>query len=129
MNLGRRGLLKLMGVAPAAAGSMAAAAATQAAGFAVPGLSAAASLGTAPQPSFRSGKAFTTFLSFLKDQEAEWREQSKNVQTVDPDIASMRLPLATKCRMQAERNFERRKILESNWFERHLARDGEVRIW
>ena len=41
----------------------------------------------------------------------------------------MRLPLPTKVRMQAERNFERIRARQSNWFNDVMAREGRVRVW
>lgn len=123
MNLGRRGLLKLMSVAPVAA------AATQAAGYAVVGMDGAVNppLG---YPSATNGpRVFTSFLSFLKDNEESWRRQAKDVRIIEADIAMMRLPLTTKVRMQQERNFERIKESSRSWFEARLLRDGEVREW
>lgn len=131
MNLARRGILKLLGAAPAVAAA-APALATQAAGLAVPGLmvSGGASVGlpinaTGPSPR----RTITSLASFVLDQEKTWRSKAKDIHRVDPDIASMRLPLGTKCRMQAERNYEKIRQRESDWFLEVLGSEGQVRVW
>lgn len=130
MNIGRRGILKLIGATPAAV-AVAPAVAMQSAGYQVAGLAAASGYNVDVGPSSNpvEPRVFSSLLSYFKAKESDWREQSRIVTSVDPDIAMMRLPLPTKVRMQAERNFERIRARQSNWFNDVMAREGRVRVW
>lgn len=134
MNLARRGVLKLLGVAPAAVATLPALG-VQAAGYGVAGIGAGTAMmgglstsGNSIGPS--SGTKFFSFAKWLYDMgEKEIREESKYVVMVDPDIANMRLPLQTKVLWQTERNYQRKLEQRKSWFERQMDRDGHVTIW
>jgi len=73
---------------------------------------------------------FKDFVSwFASHGEETCRQEAANVQGFDPDILEMRLPMATKKRMQIERQYKRSVAEQRTWFDRVLKRDGRVEWW
>ena len=132
MNMGRRGLLKLMGVAPAAAPAVAAALSAGAAGVGVVGLGAASAgynqLPGAINPS--GGARFVEFAQWmLGGGERQMRDQAREVRGLDPDIALMSVPLNTKVIWQRDRNYQRILTEQKSWFDRRISTQGFVEEW
>ncbi len=136
MNLGRRGLLKIMAATPAAA-SLAPAMAVQAGGYGVTGLMAAGgALSNAPPKGIQwttvsstPRKTFKAWADWLADEGDDLRGRAKAVSSIDPDIAGMCVPLQTKVHWQRERNYRALLAEKKSWFEESLSRDGEVKVW
>jgi hypothetical protein len=133
----RRAILKAIGLSPAAAVAVIPALEASAAGIgigvgAVTGL-AGNSVGYGqPYPTTGGPKPtkifnFATWLKRVGD--SELREQAREVRTIEPDIAAMRLPLTTKIRWQQERNYRRIVEGKRSWFEKQFDRDGYVEFW
>ena len=127
--IGRRAILKLLGIAPAVA--------TQA-GAVVQGALTGASVGTAAASALWDGQGntgeadnhkashFTDFATFMLEEgnKALW-EEAREVNYLDPDLSSMQsLPLNTKFIIQRQRNFERRKEHQREWFYRMVKKNG-----
>ncbi len=87
--------------------------------------------GTAPQPiGGDSPVKFTDFAAWLKTVGRDSiAAEAHGRGGMDPDLIEMRLPLATKMRMQRQRNYERILEERKNWFERTLRRDGVLNWW
>ena len=81
-------------------------------------------------PSAAKPERFLSFANWLKAVgEDEIRREARNIHSVDADIIEMRLPLATKARMQRARNYKRLMEEKRSWFDRLLTRDGKVEYW
>ena len=91
----------------------------------VPGMSGASGAVASGSGQLR----FSNFLKFARHQEPQWRQESSYINCLDPDLASMHLPLATLFRMQKARNYERIKADRKTWFERQMEAAGFVQIW
>ncbi len=63
-------------------------------------------------PDIAAPARFTDFAKWAFKQEKHWRKNAKDICCLDPDIASLHVPLATAYRMQAERNYQ--EIIERN---------------
>ncbi|MGB1214591.1 MAG: hypothetical protein ACPG4X_14600 [Pikeienuella sp.] len=72
---------------------------------------------------------FFRFSDLLKKFGDQYKERADSVSCLDPDIVEMHLPLATKVRMQRERNYERIIESEKRYFERELSVAGFVSRW
>lgn len=57
------------------------------------------------------------------------KERSKRITFIDPDLASLSLPLTTLTRIQCERNLQRMVAEEKNWFEQKLKKAGFVEVY
>lgn len=92
--------------------------------------------GNAVSGSIRSGlsapkpKIFTSFSDWLIGAGLkQLREEAKYIRQIDADIISMRLPLATKHRMQQRRNLNRLIEDRRSWFSETIKRDGRVEYY
>jgi len=130
MNLGRRGLLKALGVSAAAA-PMVGAQLTGAAGAGISVIGVGRSGGgEIPCSNAATGVKFFDFTAwFLGGGEKETRRNSRYVTALDPDIAMMNLPLNTKVLWQRERNYKIAIEEKRNWFERRFSQQGYVEDW
>lgn len=69
------------------------------------------------------------FADYAMKSDHQWRRRAANVTIIDPDILSLRLPVATMFRMQKARNYERIKAEEEFSFSRIVRRDGQFSFW
>ena len=127
--IGRRAILKLLGVAPAVA-SQAGAVVQGALTGATVGTSAASALwdraGNIGVSDTRGAARYTDFASFMLNvgNKALW-EEAREVNYLDPDLVSMQsLPLNTKFIIQRQRNYERRVEYQRDWFKRTVDKYG-----
>ncbi len=129
--VGRRNVLKGIGLAPVAAKAAADELATV-------GMEGFAHHGSYPPPVLEAqvgavparARRFLSFDEwFAAKGEAELRDQAKNVTQMDPEIAAMRLPLATKVRMNEERFFRRLVAQRRSWVSRVLKTKGFLEEW
>lgn len=130
----RRAFLKAAAIAPLGAQVAGQEFALRCAG--VTGIGGASTLGgmasEVPLPS--SGYEPLRLTSF-----AEWlktggnlqriKREAQNVNSIDPDILTLRLPLCTKIQWQRERNEKRLLEDQEESFLRRLARHGHVEWW
>lgn len=73
---------------------------------------------------------FVSFPDWLKQiGERQIREQARHIVGFDADLIAMRLPLATKVRIQTERNYERQLASRREWFERRVSIAGFFEEW
>lgn len=73
---------------------------------------------------------FTDFSKYLKEYgDRALRGEARNIQGMDADLIEMRLPLATKVRMQIERNYRRLIADKKSWFAEAVAKKGFVEWW
>ena len=123
--IGRRSFLKGAAAAPAVASAVAQHTAAQAQNLALGG-----GQGGVAQPFANRPTNFVSFIKWFQDVgEAAIRAEARVFQTVDADIIEMRLPLATKVRMQRARNYKRLLAERRTWFDRTLNREGKVEYW
>lgn len=129
MNIARRGLLRVLGAAPVAAKMMADEAAARLAGLAG-GTVAPALL---PSPGGIGNTKPRSYLNFGQWFEEighdQLREEASYVQSLDPDLAAMQLPLCTKVRMQRARQYSRYLEGRKRWFNRSILFKGVVEWW
>jgi hypothetical protein len=136
INIGRRGLLKLFGMAPALPFA-AKAAEMEAAGIGPLGQALGGHIGSyaggSPQAAINGDgpMKFTTFADFFRAAGARRRlmQQAQDSRALDPDLVAMRLPLTTKLRMQSERNYRRLVRIEEEEFDRRMSLHGFVEWW
>lgn len=129
--MNRRSILKAIGIAPAAASALAhqvnagAVSALTAEGSSIPrsGGIAAGSIGNASL----KFKDVASWWSEIGDKDA--RDNARYVSQIDPDIIDMRLPSATKVRLQRERNYERRKQSMLAHMAKKLSLKGFIEDW
>lgn len=73
---------------------------------------------------------FWDFASWLKRYgERQILGEARAVHGLDPDIIEMRLPLATKVRMQRGRNYERLLAHKKDWFDLAIQERGFMEWW
>lgn len=125
--IGRRAILKALGVAPAAAPAVAAALTSVASGVSI-GVGALVGnpIQDVPTPyNSRDVRKFYSFAEWLAGGGArEAHDATRNVSCFDPDIASMALPLNTKFMWQRKRNYERHLEWRRGWFDRRMSSLG-----
>lgn len=132
--IGRRQILKAIGISPAAAAVVLPALEASAAGI---GVGAASTFGNSigagalgQPPSGPSPIKILNWASWLKRVgDEQFREQAREVRNLDADIAAMHLPLNTKVKWQQERNYLRIVANSKSWFDRQLERQGFVEHW
>lgn len=72
-------------------------------------------------------KVYTSFRDWLLGVGLkQLKREAKQVFQIDPDLIEMRLPLATKHRMQQRRNLDRLIDERRDWFSQAIERDGIV---
>ncbi len=134
-DLARRGFLKALGVAPAASAAFVHAvkesALTGRLGNAVSGYTggdvSAKSLAGA---SINKPVKYTSVAEWWeKFGEAELGRPQRHVSGFDPDLIEMRLPMATKVRIQRQRNYEYAKAEQWANMERRLSLNGFIEWW
>lgn len=129
-KLTRRAVLKALGVSPAAGHVLAQQMQTMAMSGA--GL-VSGGIGGGDQAAPASEAPVQTFTSvadwWAKTGEEEARDSSRQVSTLDADIASMHQPLQTKIHLQRGRNFKRYKKRRWRDMARTLARHGIIKWW
>lgn len=121
----RRRFLGVAATMPLAAGDIA----TRTAQRFMP-VGATVGMAAAGEPnSLASRKIVKTFSQLLGLSETRWRREARHIHMIDPDLASMHLPLATVFRMQAKRNYHR--IVEENRKSllEKVARGEAVEVW
>ena len=82
-------------------------------------------------PSEGTGPAkFTSFTDWLtRFGREQLREQAREIGGFDADLIEMRLPLATKVRMQRDRNYARLLAWKKHWFAKQIGLQGFVEQW
>ncbi len=132
-SLARRGFLKALGIAPAAGAAFVHAVKAQGvtggldrfAGFGNSKLSGEIVAATAIKPI-----KYTSVAEWWeKFGEAEMGRQSRHVSCFDPDLIEMRIPLATKVRIQRQRDYDRSKAERWADMERRLSLHGFIEWW
>jgi hypothetical protein len=126
-SLGRRAVLRALGMTPVAANALAKqatmASAGMTAGFMPPG----------PPSQLASNESgavrFHNWADWFRRMEPSIRQEARTVTVLDPDIAEFRLPLATKVRMQRQRNYERIVAERRNYIESKLSLAGFIDWW
>ena len=126
-DMGRRGFLKALGVAP-----MGAQMAAQDLSLRLAGVSGALGIGASgvgPAEAASSVK-FHDFAAWFREfGAAAIRTESKEIRHLDADLITLHLPLVTKIRMQRERNYQRLLRERRDWFGRKMKQDGVVNWW
>lgn len=129
----RRALLKLIGVSPVAATVAAQQGAAMLTGRGLGAVTGLAGVGGVADvaPSASSGPVrFTDFFSWFKEiGRAEIERQAKYVDGFDADIVARHLPLATKVRLQRERNYARIKEERRQDIEKRIGLRGFAEWW
>jgi len=83
--------------------------------------------GSPVQEHTQKNEQFTSFQDWFDFVgKAKIKEWARDVYCLDADLVERRLPLATKVRLQRERNYERIIKERRSWFERTLRRWGTV---
>lgn len=129
--MGRRAILKVLGLSPAAASMLPGMVARQAVSGSALGLMAGYP-GSPPCNPANSAQPirFVSFAKWLANiGEDTLRREAHYVGMIDPDILEMRLPLNTKINWQRERNYARLIDEKRNWFDTRIAKFGVVEWW
>jgi hypothetical protein len=125
--LARRGFLRLVAAAPAAAGALGLQ--TKLAAHGMTNLAAGSMAGVAIQSPTAPMK-FTSFGDWwTKFGEVAVKKETKHVAGLDADLLDMRLPLTTKVRIQRTRNYERAVEDRRQWFADRLSLNSVVDWW
>jgi hypothetical protein len=83
-----------------------------------------------PTSATQEPRKFADFGSWFKQiGEKQARRGAHHVSGFDADIIEMRLPLATKVRMQRERNYQREIKEHREWFADTISLKGFVEWW
>lgn len=128
--MGRRAILKVLGLSPAAASMLPGIVARQAVSGSAFGLMGGYSPPQCGPANSASPIKFVSFAKWLdKIGEDTLRREARHVGMFDPDIMEMRLPLNTKINWQRERNYARLIDEKRNWFDTRIAKFGVVEWW
>lgn len=126
--LSRRSILKALGLAPAAAGMMAQGLQAQASTAMLSNV-VRAGCGSAPQPG-SGNKEFFNFMDWWRSYgEKDARRSARQFAGFDAEIMCLKLPLATKVRMQTERNYRRIKAERQADFLETVMAKGKFTWW
>ena len=123
-KINRRAFFKRAAVIPVVAVAVASNA-PQLAGLAGPGAAAALGGGTACSPIAGDGgvRCLTFSDWLLKGGDAQLKASANYISSLDPDLAESLLPLATRFRMQKNRNFKKEMKDKKSWFAKRLLQN------
>jgi len=126
----RRKFLRVAGLSAVAAPVAAPAMVAGVGGGSALGLACASDLAI-PTPAHTSSRMvkLTNFSDWLKHGAEHLKRRARSVNGFDADILDRRLPMATKVRLQQERNFQRLLADEEQDFMSRLQRYGFVERW
>jgi len=128
--MARRGFLKALGAAPVGAQMAAQDLSYRMAGVGKIGGALGNIMSAGPLAGASSQVTFQNFASWFREFGAvAIRRESREVTSLDADIVTMHLPLATKVRMQRERNYQWLLENKRDWFGRELKNHGKVDWW
>lgn len=127
-GFGRRAILRALAASPISAHAVAEQIKSQATGIAFTGVGVGRSEGI--PASISEPMQFSDFASwFARCGDKAVRREANYVSALDPDLVEMRLPLATKVRMQRQRNYRRVLDERKEWFNETLSVSGIVSWW